>query len=189
MDQFKLCVDILSSLASFIAIATVLISWFKNSQKALKIDHVVVHSKKAESIFILVIENRKPYPVTIKTISAFLKSNILVEKCKNLPPIYKNTLSATDLVFMSSQSFEIPANGYTEIRIHTEAKAMKYSSLTFSIHTSHGYHQLDCNQIQNIEMQGESKVFAVEYTKGFSSRLKAWCKYQSLKLIYLFKKS
>lgn len=83
MSNFKFTVEILSSLASLIAITTVLISWFKNSQKALKVERVVVHIKDDESTFILVVKNRKPYPVVIKSIDSYLQPRFTVEKFKN----------------------------------------------------------------------------------------------------------
>lgn len=86
MDKFKLTVDILSSIASFIAIVTVLFSWFKNAQKALKIERIVIHNKPDTNTYILCIKNRKPYPVMIKSISSYIKPYITVEKLKNQPP-------------------------------------------------------------------------------------------------------
>lgn len=106
MDNFKYIVDILSSLASFVAIATVLISWFNSSKKALKIEGIVAHLKKEEAIFILLIKNRKSYPVTIKSINAYLKPKFLVEKLRNLPPMYTSKMSAIDLVYMSSENLK-----------------------------------------------------------------------------------
>ena len=38
-------------------------------------------------------------------------------------------------------------------------------------------------------MSGKTQTFAVDYTKDFDSKNKAWFKYQWLKLKYAFKKS
>lgn len=188
MDNFKFTVEILSSLASLIAIITVLISWFKSSQKALKIERVVLHNKESESTFILVVKNRKPFPVVIKSISAYSKPRFSVNKFKNHPPNYEPILSSSDFVFSSEETFEMAANGHTDIRIKVASSGGRYKSLTFTLNTSHGFHQLNCNKILNLVM-GKTEVFDVEYTQNFDSKYKAWFKYQSLKLKYLFNKS
>jgi len=189
MSNFKFTVEILSSLASLIAITTVLISWFKNSQKALKVERVVVHIKDDESTFILVVKNRKPYPVVIKSIDSYLQPRFTVEKFKNHPPDYRSILSLSDCVFCSSDNFEMAVNGHTDLRIKAATIKNDFDALIFSLHTSHGYHQLKCNKILNVAMSGKTQTFAVDYTKDFNSKNKAWFKYQWLKLKYAFKKS
>lgn len=189
MSNFKIIVEMLSSLASLIAIFTVLISWFKNSQIALKIERVVVQIKDDESTFILVIRNRKAYPVVIKKIDAYLKPRFSVEKLRNHPPEYRAILSLSDGVFRSSDEFEMAANGHTDFRIKVKAAGNKFESLTFSMQTSHGFFQLNCDDILNIEMSGKAQVLAVEYSNDFDSRFKAWLKYHCLKLKYAYKKS
>ncbi|NQY26730.1 MAG: hypothetical protein HRT92_06075 [Piscirickettsiaceae bacterium] len=81
------------------------------------------------------------------------------------------------------------ANGYTDLRIKYGTTKNDFEALTFSLHTSHGYHQLNCNNILNVAMSGKTQTFAVEYSKDFDSKYKAWFKYQCLKLKYAFKKS
>lgn len=189
MDKFKLTVEILSSIASFIAIATVLISWFRNSQQALKIERVVIHNKPDKSTYILVVKNRKPYPVDIKSIKSYTKSYISVEKFKNQPPEYRSGFSLSDSVFNSNEVFEIAANGHSDIRIQGLTMSKELQSLLCYAQTSHGYQKLNCNNILNVQIDDQGQTYQVEYKKDFDSKLKAQLKFYWLKFKYVFIKS
>jgi hypothetical protein len=184
MNEFKVLVDVLSSVASLIAITTVLFSWYRSAQKPLSIQRVVVHNKKDSKRFILVVKNHKNYPITIKGINGFLKSKAQVEKFNGYEPEYKEILSLHDCIFISNEVFEIAANGHTDIKVEDSSHMRTGEEFVFSTHTSHGYHELKCKNITNVEMTGGAKAYGVEFTKEYDSKFKAKLKYLSLKICH-----
>jgi hypothetical protein len=76
LENFKLIVDTLASLAAFVAIITVLASWYRSIRKPLVIQRIVVHRKKDKTTFILIIKNVKDYPVEIKKLEGYNKEKI-----------------------------------------------------------------------------------------------------------------
>ena len=59
MEKYKYIIDILSSIVAFIAIFTVLLSWYKSSRKPLNVERVIIHRGSTKSTYILIIKNRK----------------------------------------------------------------------------------------------------------------------------------
>jgi len=188
MADYKYVVDALSSTAALIAIITVLWSWFKNSQMPLKIERLVVHNKASESTYIIVIKNSKTYPVNIKSSACYTKSSYKVEKKNNQKPEYMDTLSLSDNLFINNDSFEIGANGHTDIRIVGQHLNTDITKLLFTIQTSHGYHQVWCSNIITVDMTGKIQCFGMEKMYDFDSKFKARRKYYWLKLVNLFQK-
>lgn len=186
MENYKYVVDALSSTAALIAIITVLWSWFKNSQKPLTIEGLVVHNKTAESTYIIVIKNRKSYPVIIKSTFCHVKALYIVEKKNNQKPEYMETLSLSDSLFMNNDTFEIGANGHTDIRISGKNLPKGIRKLFFSIQTSHGYHQAWCKKIKTVDMTGKTQVFGMDEMYDFDSKFKAKRKYYWLRVVNLF---
>ncbi len=176
MNNFKLIVDILASLASIVAIATVLVSWFRNSRKPLKIKRVVVHRKQDSSNYILVVENRKSYPVEIQSIGCYTKKKIAVTKKDDLKPEYMEGLSSDDNVFLDRSSYEIGANGLDEIKIESAKSLDSINKLLFSISTSHGYHELWCKKILVVEM-GRVQTYRIMYQHEYESAFIAKARY------------
>ncbi|MCX8804593.1 hypothetical protein NOL29_25245 [Vibrio parahaemolyticus] len=186
MENYKYIVDFLSSLAALIAIVTVLISWFKNAQSAIKIERVVVHKRQSHSDYNVVIKNRKPYPVMISTLSCYKKLSYLVEKENGQPPEYRETLSALDRVFENNDGLELASNGHTDIRIKGGVITEEISSLLFSVQTSHGYHRQNCKSILTVNMTGKTKVKGMEVMFNTESKIKAKIKYSWLRLCNLW---
>jgi hypothetical protein len=186
MENYKYVVDALASTAAFIAIITVLWSWYKNSQMPLKIERLVVHNKVGKSTYIIVIKNSKTYPVNIKSTTCYTKSSYKVEKKNNQKPEYMHTLALSDNLFINNDSFKIGANGHTDIRIPGQNLNTDITNLLFTIQTSHGFHQLWCNSIITVDMTGEIKIFGMEEMYEFDSKFKAKRKYYWLKIINLF---
>jgi len=69
--DFKVVVDSLASVASLVAIVSVLVGWYRSTRKPLKIPRVVVHRERDRLTFILVTQNRQAYPVVIKRIDCY----------------------------------------------------------------------------------------------------------------------
>jgi len=186
MNQYKNIIDILTSLASLIAIISVLVSWYRSTQKPLKIERVVIHKKKTESTFILVVRNRKDYPVEIKSINCYTKRKYEVQKKNNQKPEYSELLSLSDSLFISSDHFEIGANGHTDIRIKCGAFSGQVHRLLFSINTSHGYHEIWCKDMLEVDI-GQTEVYGLEYRHEYQSKYRAKIKYYWVRLIESFK--
>jgi len=110
MCEYKCFMEILSATASIIAIIGVAWGWYKSAQKPLTMDRVVIHKKKEESTYILIVKNRKSYPVEIKSINCYTKHTYKVDQKNNQKPEYSAVLSLSDSPFLCNESFEIGAN-------------------------------------------------------------------------------
>lgn len=186
MEEYKYIVDMLSSTAALVAIITVLISWYRNAQKPLKVERVVIHRKKSESTYILIVKNRKPYPVSLKSTFCYTKHNYNVEQRKGESPTYSELLNLEDSPFRNTDLFEIGANGHTDVKIKGSNLVGEIPRLLFSIHTTHGYHELWCKNIVVVEM-GSAETYELEYRNGFESKYKAKAMYFWLLFRALFK--
>lgn len=169
---FKVVVDTLASLAALIAILSVLVGWYSSARKPLSISRVVVHKKADGLTYILVTKNRKSYPVETKRIDCFSKKTFEIEQRVGEKPEYVEKLSSRYAVFSSKASFEVPVKGNIDIRIEVEGQADISDRLVFSIDTTHGYHEIFCNDINVVEI-GKAEVYSVEFKKEYSSKIRA----------------
>ena len=184
MYWFKVVVDILASLAALIAIIAVLVSWKLHSQKPLKIERVVIRKKKDNDTYILVIKNRKPYPVEIESIECFTKRHYcVVTKAQNAE--YQKFLNYKYRCFKKcykeNAKFYIEANGDIVIEIEDNKIDGKIHKLLFTINTSHGYHEVWCKNIQEYEI-GKTEVYDLKDKKEFESKFIAILVYYCLKI-------
>jgi len=170
--NFKVVVDTLASLASLVAILSVLVGWYRSARKPLKIVRVVVHKKPTSMTFILVTRNRQQYPVFTKRIDCFKRKIFEVEKKTGGKPQYSERLSSRESLFMGSFKFEIPANGNIDLRIEVTGTPDVPDSLLFSVDTSHGYHELRCNDICIVDI-GKAEVYTVDYKNVYNSKAAA----------------
>lgn len=169
MELFKFIVDILTSLASIVAIVSVLISWYRDTRRPLTIRRVVVHRKKDETTFILLVKNVKDYPVTIKRTDCYKRKKFQVQKKQGGKLEYSEVFPSSERVFTSTEVFEIPPIGHTDIRIKMEDATNVPSQLLFCIESSHGYHELRCRDIVVVEI-GTVDFYRLEYKKEYSSK-------------------
>ena len=167
--EFKTIVDSLASIASLIAIISVVVSWYLSNRKPLKIKRVVVHRDEEYSTFILVTENRQNYPVFVTRSDCYKRKTYEVMKKNGQFPEYAERLSSREGVFNSIDTFEVPARAYTDLRIKVPGKPEISEKLFFSIDTSHGYHELKCGDINVVDI-GKVKVFGAEYKDEYSSK-------------------
>lgn len=179
--------DTLTATASFIAIGSVLWSWYRNTQKPLIVDRVVIHQKLYESTYILIIKNRKPYPVQINSASCFSKKSYLVRKVADHNPSYSSILNMAFCKFSSKETLEIGANGHTEMRIKGNVLKEPLERMLFSLKTSHGYHELWCKNILTVDMSGNTSVYTLDYDYEYHNKFKANIRYYWLKTIHALK--
>ena len=131
MSEFKVIVDVLSSVTSFIAITTVLFYWYRSAQKPLSIQRVVVHNKKESKRFILVVKNHKDYPVTIKGINGFLKSKAQVEKFNGYEPEYREYYLYMTAFLSVMKSLRLQPMGTQILRLKIHLICGQVKSLCF----------------------------------------------------------
>tara|TARA_Y100000310_G_C20703217_1_gene832046 strand:- start:11409 stop:11993 length:585 start_codon:yes stop_codon:yes gene_type:complete len=171
MDKFKLVVDILSSTAAMIAIFTVLVAWISSKKKPLKVKRVVIHQSSDSSMYILEIENNKPYYVEVKATQCFTKKHYKVEQVNNCFPTIRGTYSLTDSVFLADKIHSIQPNGCTDLRFNKGKNLNDVKELIFLMDTSHGFHSLKCKNITLVNMG--TQVFGMEAVEEYSSWLLA----------------
>lgn len=170
--EYKVLADTLASVAAFVAIVSVMVSWYRSATKPLKITRVVVHRKEDETTFILVVKNVKPYPVTIKRTDCYRRKKHQVQKKLGGKPEYSELFPGSEMLSTSRQAFEIAANGYTDIRIAGARNLDIPEKLLFLLETSHGYHELWCKDVSIVEI-GKVDVYSVEYKYDHESKRRA----------------
>ncbi|WP_445003467.1 hypothetical protein [Halomonas mongoliensis] len=175
--DFKIFIDILASLAAIVAIVSVLVGWYCSSRKPLKIVRVVVHKTQKDMTFILVTKNRQPYPVTTKRIDCYRRKIFEVQKKVGGEPEYSERLSSREALFMGRSEFEVPANANTDLRLKVTGAADIPNRLLFSVDSSHGYHEIWCDEISVLEV-GRTEVYSVDYKDEYKSKVAAKVMYR-----------
>lgn len=183
MHRFKLIVDLLASVAAFIAIIATLTAWYRSARKPLAIDRLVIHKKTNESTFILILENQKDYPVTVKQIDCHTRRHLRVQQKPEEPPEYQDALNLEDRIFRDNSETQLAANAHTDIRIKAAPITDSYTKLLFSFDTSHGSHQLWCRNILIVPI-GVAETYTLDYKRDFQSRIQArlfytWAKFRN----------
>lgn len=170
--EFKLVVDILSSVAAFVAIVAALVAWYQSARKPLLVDRVVVHRKEQASTFILMVKNAKSYPVTISRVGCYKRKKHQVQRKRGGAPEYSATYSSTDMIFDAPGEFEILPSGHTDVRIEVNGEPDIPKALLFLLQTSHGFHELWCKEIEVVEI-GKVGVYSIDYQHDYGSALRA----------------
>lgn len=170
--EFKLVVDILSSLAALVAIVVALAAWYRSARRPLQIDRIVIHRKEQASTFILLVRNVKSDPVTIKRVGCYKRKKHQVQRKHGSSPEYSATFSSADMVFDAPGEFEVLPNGSTDVRVQASGASEAPGALLFLLHTTHGFHELWCRDITEVEV-GKANVYNVEYQHDYDSAWRA----------------
>ncbi|ELA8093868.1 hypothetical protein D5E85_26675 [Vibrio parahaemolyticus] len=172
--SFKYFVDVLSSVASLVAIVSVLIAWYRSRLKPLKLKRVLVHKKKTSTTFFLYVINRQAYPVKIRNLKCFTKVTFQVSQKNNCRPERLQKLDYDDLVFQTQDEYEVEAYADCSIKIeYDEPIAVESDKLVVSTQTSHGYHLLKVRDIDIVHMGTGSVGYLVPFEETFDSKIKA----------------
>lgn len=172
--SFKDLVDVLSSIASFVAIITVLIAWYRNSRKPLKIKRVLVHQEVSATTFFLYVINRQAYPVKVKTLQCFTKVTFQVSQKNRCRPERIQKLDYDDFVFETSDEKEIEAYADCSIKVRIDhPMTIDSEQLVVSTQTSHGYHLLKVHDIDVIHVGACSAGYIVPFEETFDSNITA----------------
>jgi len=167
--EFKVLVDTLASIASLVAIVSVMVGWYRSARRPLRVTRVVVHKSTNDLTFIVLVKNVKDYPVTIQRTDCYRRKKYEVQKKHGGRPEYSKFFPGSEMIFTSRDTFEIAANGHTDIRIRIAGTTDIPSRLLFLLETSHGYHELWCKEIVVVEI-GKVEVYGVEYKDEYRSK-------------------
>lgn len=170
--EYKVLADTLASVAAFVAIVSVMVEWYRSARKPLKITRVVIHRKKNETTFILVVKNWKAYPITVKRVDCYRRKRYEVQKKRGGKPEYSELLAGSEMIFSRKMDFDISANGHTDLRIGIVGNANILEKLLFLLETSHGYHELWCKDVTIVEI-GKVDVYSLECKHDYNSKLSA----------------
>lgn len=167
-DDYKLLFDMTASLASVVAIIVVLRSWYRNTQKALRIESVTIYADKADTIYFLVVKNRKDYPIAIKSIICYTKKNYNIVKHSNGKWEYSVLFKDSEILSRNSEEFIIRESGNTSIKMVGIKSSREFSKLIFTMNTSHGKFELWCKNLVFEEM-GKCKVYDQDHNYEYES--------------------
>ena len=184
MDKFKFMVDILSSIASFVAIVTVLYSWRISKLPPLKVSQLIISPKQNKLRVFIRILNRKLYPVVIKSITCYKKQKYQINKKKLERPQLWPLTDVSDKLFAVNEEAEIPELGQFSKEVHIDATLSDAKSLFFSVHTSHGILRLKCKNVYIFDKEYETYQFGETILKN--SKFEAWVVYIEAYAMYLF---
>lgn len=174
ITNFKLLFDILASISSVVAIVSVLVSWYRNTRKPIKIKNVYIEKDTITGSIKVTIINRKSYPITIKSIRIYhRKSHELIIKAVDKYYSIFEYVTSDDELPSQHESREIEPNASVTIKVFEslldddKAKLLekKISRLFFVIHTSHG---IIVEKTRKIKNQDHRKV---EIVKEYPSDL------------------
>lgn len=171
--MFKDLADTLASVAATVAIVSALVSWYRSSRRPLKITRVLVHRSSDKALFILVVRNVKDYPVTIKRTECYRRKKYEVEKKSGGKPKYSELFFGPDMIFDCKETFEIAANGHTDIRISSVCLSDITAKLLFRLYTSHGYHEL----WSKVVVSRSFDFYDLEYRHDYESKRPAKAMY------------
>ena len=144
MEKYKFLADILSSVASIVAIVTVLYSWWASKRPKLKISQFIVSPSNGGLRIYLKITNKKLYPVNIKNITCYKKQRYSISKKELMKPQLWPSLDVADKLFTIAEEVEIPELGEFNKELNVSQHDFDPKDLLFSLYTSHGIIRLKC---------------------------------------------
>ncbi|MGY6452888.1 hypothetical protein ACXIVA_23595, partial [Vibrio parahaemolyticus] len=180
MEELKFVVDVLSSIASFIAISTVLIAWYVGRLNPLSVKKVLIHVKEDEKVYNLYIKNRRSYPVTIESIRCFTSKKYRIEKTNNGSAELLTAFPLDGCIFENLGKAVIEPNGYTKVTYTSSSYNDNAKNYMFCIESSHGYFETHCKNIQKVTFG--TIVLGIESAKEFKSKKHAYMYFLSLKI-------
>ncbi len=183
MENAALLLDSLNSIASLVAIVAALVAWYISARKALTIERVVIHRKANDSNYIMIVRNRKNYPVTIKSSRCYTRKKFTVTKYRGEKAELTEGFPLENQVFLSNEDYIIEAKGNTDVKINGTKLQDSVKSLIFSLNTSHGFHEIVHNgEILVVDMAGNAMVRNIELQRSYQSRFKARARFFALKI-------
>lgn len=169
-------VDITSSLASLVAIFAAMIGWYLSARRPLKVTGVVVHRSANDLTFIVVVKNRKDYPVVVSEIDCYSQKTYEVRKKRGMKPVRNVYFPGSHQIFRHRQSHEVLPNGHTDLRATRQGVLPIPKRLLLLMKTSHGYQELWCRRIQVVDI-GKVTLTSLEGKYEYASAWRARLRY------------
>ncbi|MGK8439112.1 hypothetical protein ACRS3X_17580 [Ectopseudomonas hydrolytica] len=184
MEEFKLAVEILSSIASLIAILTVLYSWHANRKHPISISEIISTRSGSDTFRLFVkIKNTKPYPVTVKSLVCYKKETHRVEKRINERPKTMTVLDSRDRLFTIQNEILIPELGENRIEVNVTTNAPPTKSLIFMLDTTHGHLSTICKKVKFFSTAPE--IFSPDFMISRESKISSMTAYIRAYTVYL----
>lgn len=183
MENFKLTVDILSSIASLVAILTVLFSLWRAKLPPLKISQLIISPKQDGLRVFVRIKNRMPYSVKIKGLTCYKKQGYQISRKKLQRPQLWPSTAVNDTFFSFNEDVDVLEWGEFTKELLISSSQFKSSSLLFSLYTSHGILKLKCRNV--IEYDKEFEIFNKDEVYLRSNRFTALLAFSKEYLLYL----
>ncbi|HAS6387020.1 hypothetical protein ACJO1Y_23260 [Vibrio parahaemolyticus] len=152
MSNFKLIVDILASLASLVAILTVLGSWWHSRLPPLIVSQMVISRIGSKHRVFVRLQNRRQYPVKILSLDCYRDMKFNVRGNKNEKPTLFPSVNVGDKV-LSYKELDIVEFGESILNIETSVENLDIDKFHFSVRTLHGRMDLVCNNVVYFEKQ------------------------------------
>lgn len=183
MENAKILLESLNSIASLIAIVAALVAWYISARKALTIERVIIHRKANESNYILIVRNRKNYPVTIKSSRCYTSKKFTVTKYSDEKAELSEGFPLENQVFSDDSEHIIEAKGNTDVKITGSRLEGAVKRLIFFLNTSHGHHEIvHSTEILTVDMAAKGQTRRVEVMQSYQSKFKARMRFLVLKV-------
>jgi hypothetical protein len=183
MEKFRLALDIANSIALLIAIVGGLIVTYRWIRKPLVIKRIVVHRKPDGCNYILIVRNRKDYPVTIKSSRCYTRKKFTLMKYRGEKPEFMEGFPLEAQIFSDNTEHVIEPFGNTDVKIAGAWSDDVEIKLILFFHTSHGAHEsVFTGEVVVVDMrQGEARHLKVQ--REYNSKLKAKLRFTMLKIV------
>jgi len=152
MNNFKLIVDILASLAALVAILTVLVSWWYSRLPPLIVSQMVISRSGSKHQVFVRLQNRRQYPVKILSLDCYRDKKFNVRGNGSEKPTLFPSVNVGDKV-LSYEELNVVEFGESTFNTETNAENLDIKKFYFSVRTSHGRMDLVCNNVAYFEKQ------------------------------------
>jgi hypothetical protein len=186
MCNFNKLVDILSSVASLIAIATVLCSWWLNQRPPVKISQFISSPHRGQIRIFLRLINRKGYPIKILSLTCYKKQTFSISKKKGMKPQIHRFLNISNKLFHLKEEFELSEFGELNKEIFIENQKFSANDLRYELYTSHGFISLKCKN--NYIFDKETETYFDNEVLQKEHPFSAYSLFGAKYAVYLFEK-
>lgn len=189
-EDWRFIFDILSSVASVIAIGAALLALYRSSRNPLRVYRTLIHwdlAKQRTTIF-LYVRNAKDYPVFLNTVDCYKQKTFVIERRRGDSPRFSAIYLGADQVFQAKPREKIPANADMCVALEREGILNLAPRLLYLLDTSHGQHEVWCKDVMPVDV-GRVKTEFVEYRFRLHKRWPAILLYQWKKLVHALRPS
>lgn len=137
-NHVKSIVDILSSLASIVAIVTVLYAWWNNNRPGVRIKSLIIHRLENQTRLYLRLANERAYPITIENFTCYEKLTYQTTILESGSPSTWPTLHQELKFYTHTTKTELTEMGEVSLPIIIDKDLRHLKYVYFSFNTSHG---------------------------------------------------